>query len=92
MLTLLSVALLIQILYYIIDDAHFVIVLFIILSLSLSNFSKNENIYIFIPMLLSHAAYLFLPRPSYEEGFRKRKRKRGFRKIAKKDLMCFEKI
>lgn len=77
MLTLLSLALLIQILYYIIHNAHIIIILFIIMSLSLLKISKNENIFLIIPMVLSHMAYLFLPRPLMYEGFRRRRRGSG---------------
>lgn len=73
MLTLLSLALLIQILYYILHDAHYIIFLFIVLSLCLLQFSKDENIFLLIPMLFCHATYKFFPIiPSYE-GFRKKK-------------------
>ena len=70
--TILSLALLIQILYYIILDAHYVIVLFIVLSLALLKFSNKEHIFLLIPMVICHTAYLFLPRPSYE-GFKLRR-------------------
>lgn len=98
MLTLLSLALLIQMLYYIIHDAHYVIILFIIMSLSLLKFSKNENTFILIPMLVSHAIYVFLPKPSYE-GFKKKKKfnlkkpnlKKKFGKLGKLVKKTFKK-
>jgi len=71
--TIISLALLIQILYYIIHDAHFIVILFIIMSLTLLKFSRSELVFLFIPMILSHAVYWFLVSceyPSYE-GFKK---------------------
>ena len=57
-MSLLWLALLIQILFYIVNDVHFVIVGFIILSLGLRKFSKNESIYLLFPMVSSHMLYL----------------------------------
>lgn len=70
-MTLLSLALLIQILYYIIQDAHHIILLFILLSLMLLTFSKNENIFLLVPMILSHAVHTFYKLPPLYEGFKK---------------------
>ena len=74
---LLELALLIQIIYYIIHDSHFYIILFVLLSLILMSFSKESLIFILVPMALTHILFLIRGEPC-REGFGLKK----LRKIA----------
>lgn len=83
---LLELALLIQIIYYIIHDSHFYIILFVLLSLILMNFSKESLIFILVPMALTHILFLIRGEPCREGFGRKKWRKRAkkMRKRARK--------
>ena len=88
-MSLLHLALLIQILFYIVHHVHFVILVFIILSLGLRKFSENEGIYILLPMVLSHLLYIYSCNieNTTTEGFKKKKGgflKRMVKKVVKK--------
>jgi hypothetical protein len=56
-------------------DAHYVVVFFIIMSLALLTFSKNEHVFLLIPMIICHTTYLYLPLNEdllLNEGFKRR--------------------
>ena len=63
---------LIQTLFFIVNDAHFYVILFILFSFSLSKFSKNELIYLLLPVIIVHVLYLQLKEE--KEGFIKLKK------------------
>ena len=74
---LLELVLLIQIIYYIIHDSHFYIILFVLLSLILMSFSKESLIFILVPMALTHIVFLIRGEPCREGFGRKKWRKRA---------------
>ena len=79
---LLWVALLIQTSYYIVHRAYQIILLLIILTLGLRKFSKNEYIFLLLPMILSQILYVCWC--SNKETFKKNKK--NFINNKKKDV------
>jgi ElaB/YqjD/DUF883 family membrane-anchored ribosome-binding protein len=69
---MLLLVVLIQTLFFIVNDAHFYVILFILFSFSLSKFSKNELIYLLLPVIIVHVLYLHLKEA--KEGFIKLKK------------------
>ena len=74
---------LIQTLFFIVNDAHFYVILFILFSFSLSKFSKNELIYLLLPVIIVRVLYLQL-KDEVIEGFKRKKRLKKMRKKMKK--------
>lgn len=68
---LLWIAVLIQTLFFIVNDAHFYVLTFIGLSLILQAFSKNSLVFLLGPMIIVHLLFMYWP---VKEGFRKFKK------------------
>lgn len=76
---LLWLALTIQMVYYIVYDAHIAIIVFIVLSATMQFFSKNPYIYLLGPMVCAHVAYVYIVQNieySFLEGFKRRRRRK----------------
>ena len=56
----------IQTLFFIAHDKHSFVILFILLSLGASYFTKNELYYLFVPVIIVHLIYLNLYNASVE--------------------------
>lgn len=72
---LLNIALLIQILYYVVMKAHIFIIVFILVSLFSMLFIKNKILVILTPMLLTHVLFIIFNRKNKKENFRKWKKR-----------------
>ena len=64
---LLWIAVLIQTLFFIVNDAHFYVLTFIGLSLILQAFSKNPLVFLLVPMIIVHLLFVYWP---VQEGFK----------------------
>ena len=64
---LLWIAVLIQTLFFIVNDAHFYVLTFIGLSLILQAFSKNPLVFLLGPMIIVHLLFVYWP---MQEGFK----------------------
>ena len=87
-LNLLWLAVIIQMVFFIVNDAHYAILLFIALSFIIRYFSNNQLFYILIPMVICQFVYsLYHPVLSSKlEFFRRRRRRRGKRRIGKRRI------
>ena len=73
---LLWLALIVQMTYYIVYDAHIAIVVFIVLSALMQLFSKNPYVFLLGPMVCAHVGYVYMIQDvenDFLEGFRRRK-------------------
>lgn len=75
---------LIQTLFFIAHDKHSFVILFILLSLGASYFTKNELYYLFVPAIIVHLIYLNLYNTSVESFRFKRKKMKVKRKAVSK--------
>ena len=78
---LLWIAVLIQTLFFIVNDAHFYVLTFIGLSLILQAFSKNQLVFLLGPMIVVHLLFVYWP---IQEGFKLKKKVKSAKKSAKK--------
>lgn len=78
---LLWIAVLIQTLFYIVNDAHFYVLTFIGLSLILQAFSKNQLVFLLGPMIVVHLLFVYWP---IQEGFKIKKALKKTGKTVKK--------
>lgn len=76
---LIWLALVIQTVFFIVKNAHYAIIIFIILSLILTYLKMNKLVSIILPMICAHIAFLYLS-TEIESFYRKRKRKRKFKR------------
>ena len=75
---------LIQTLFFIAHDKHSFVILFILLSLGASYFTKNELYYLFVPVIIVHLIYLNLYNATVESFRFKRKKMKVKRKAVSK--------
>lgn len=76
-LNLLWLAVIIQMVFFIVNDAHYAILLFIILSFIIRYFSNSQLFYILIPMVICQFVYsLYHPVLSSKFEFFRRRRRR----------------
>ena len=83
---LIWLALVIQTVFFIVKNAHYAIIIFIILSLILTYLKMNKLVSIILPMICAHIAFLYLSteiESFYRKKKRKFKRKKAFKRIKK---------